>query len=71
MSTLNYLCRNDISDEDCYRCVVHGLKYRCPDNCPDFDDVRKYMDKETLRERDEIMKKMGVSDPFPLKGEEE
>ena len=62
MSTLNYLCTNDISDEDCNRCLVHGIKYRCPDGCPDFDDVRKHMSPEVLAERERFMTIMGIKD---------
>ena len=68
MSTLNYLCRNDISDDDCYRCSKHGITFRCPSGCPDFDDARKYMNEEELAERTRIMERAGLSDPFPIGG---
>ena len=62
MSTLNYLCKNDISDEDCNRCLVHGIMFGCPKGCPDFEDVRKDMSPELLAERDRIMKMLGRDD---------
>lgn len=62
MSTLNYLCKNDVSDEDCYKCTKHGIVFRCPTGCPDFDDVRKEMPKEMLAERERLMKQLGVTD---------
>ena len=60
--TLNYLCENDISDEDCLRCLIHGIKFACPDDCPDFDDVRKHMSPEMLKERERIMRILGLKD---------
>ena len=60
--TLNYLCENDISDEDCYKCSRHGIVFRCTAGCPDFKDVRKKMSAEQLRERNELMEKMGIKD---------
>lgn len=60
--TLNYLCENDMSDDDCYKCVKHGIVFRCPDGCHDFEDVRKKMTPEQLKEREELMKKMGIKD---------
>ena len=62
MSTLNYLCKNDISDDDCYRCLKHGIKFGCPKNCPDFEDIRKDMSPELLAERERIMNIMGIKD---------
>lgn len=62
MRTLNYLCENDISDDDCLRCLVHGIKFRCPNDCPDFKDARKSMTPEMLKERERLMKIMGVKD---------
>ena len=59
---LNHICMHDVSDEDCYKCAKHGIVFRCPDNCSDFDDSRKYMDKKTLEARKKIMKQMGIKD---------
>lgn len=69
MSTLNYLCDNDISDDDCYKCFKHGYLFSCPSNCPDFKDVRIGMSESMLKERERIMEKLGTKDPFPCKGE--
>lgn len=63
--SLNYLCRNDVSDEDCYKCLVHGITFACPNNCPDFDDVRATMDEKTKRLRADIMAKAGLKDRLP------
>ena len=60
--TLNYLCENDISDDDCLRCLKHGIKFKCPENCPDFDDARKHMSPEMLKERERIMRILGLKD---------
>lgn len=62
MSTLNYLCKHDVSDDDCYKCMKNGIVFRCPENCPDFDDVRQDMSKEMLAERERLMKILGIKD---------
>ena len=62
MSTLNYLCENDISDDDCYKCSKRGIVFRCPNNCPDFADARKGMSPEMLAERTRLMQILGVKD---------
>lgn len=64
MQTLNYLCENDISDEDCYKCAKHGIVFGCPKDCPDFKDVRKNMSAEMLDMRGQLMMKLGVEDPI-------
>lgn len=65
MATLNYLCRHDISDEDCYKCGKHGITLCCPANCPDFEDMRAGMDEETKKLRTAIMAKAGLKDRLP------
>ena len=62
MSTLNYLCEHDVSDDDCFKCVKYGVILSCPKECPYFTDVRQRMTPEMLAERDRLMKKMGVID---------
>lgn len=62
---LNYLCRNDVSDEDCNKCMKCGIIFRCPANCEHFDDARKYMSKEQLEMRDKLMKQLGREDRLP------
>ena len=58
-----YLCKHNISDDDCYRCGKHGLIFESEcRNCPDFDDMRKTMPPEMLEERERLMKKLGVKD---------
>ncbi len=66
MNTLNYLCKYDVSDEDCYKCVKHGIVFKCPSGCPDFADVRADMSKEMLEDRARLMKQLGRTDPFEL-----
>lgn len=66
MSTLNYLCKHDISDEDCYKCIKKGIVLRCPSSCPDFEDVRADMSKAQLDERQKLMDVLGRTDPFEL-----
>lgn len=66
MSTLNYLCKHDISDDDCYKCIKHGIVFKCPKACPDFEDVRKDMSKEVLEERAKLMEQLGRTDSFEL-----
>ena len=63
MSTLNYLCKHDVSDEDCYKCMKYGIMFSCPANCEYFEDVRSQMTTEMLKERERLMKQLGVSDP--------
>jgi hypothetical protein len=41
--SLNYFCINNVSDEDCNKCMKFGIKVRCPDNCEYFDDERNHM----------------------------
>ena len=62
MSTLNYLCENDCSDDDCYRCLKRGIIFGCPKDCPDFVDARSKMSPEMLAERERLMKILGVED---------
>ena len=62
MRTLNYLCANDISDDDCYKCGKHGIVFGCPPDCPDFEDTRKRMTPEMLKERERLMNILGVKD---------
>lgn len=62
MGTLNYLCGNDVSDEDCYKCLIHGIQFSCPPDCPDFADVRARMSPEMLEFRQTLMDKLGVKD---------
>lgn len=66
MSTLNYLCRNDISDDDCYKCIKHGIVFTCPKACPDFEDIRKEMSKEMLEARSKLMEQLGLKDAFEV-----
>ena len=62
MRTLNYLCEHDISDDDCYRCEIHGIRFGCSSDCPDFKDVRKNMSAEVLNMRGQLMMELGVED---------
>ena len=62
MTTLNYLCEHDVSDEDCYKCMKHGIVFGCPADCPDFKDVRDSMTPEMKAERERLMKILGVKD---------
>lgn len=59
---LNYLCDHDISEDDCNRCSIHGITYRCPEGCPDFKDVRKEMPPEVSKERNRLMEKFDIKD---------
>ena len=58
-----YLCKHNISDDDCYRCGKHGLIFDSDcRGCQDFDDVRKKMPPEVLALREKIMKENGLKD---------
>lgn len=35
---LNERCKNNVSDEDCYKCMKLGIIFRCPAGCEDFED---------------------------------
>lgn len=37
--TLNHLCKWDVSDEDCLKCLFYGIIYRCPAHCEHFSDL--------------------------------
>lgn len=65
MSTLNYLCKHDVSDEDCYKCTKHGILFRCLDHCKDFEDVRKQMSQQELEARAKLMEQFGLKDRLP------
>ena len=62
MSGLNHLCANDVSDDDCNKCMVHGIIFRCPHFCQDFEDIRGSMSAAMLAERERLMEIMGVED---------
>ena len=58
-----YLCKHNISDDDCYRCGIHGLIFESEcRGCQDFADVRKDMPPEVLALREKIMKEHGIKD---------
>ena len=63
--SLNHLCANDISDDDCLKCAVRGITLKCPMNCPDFEDIRLSMSDEFLDERDRLIKAFGLNDRLP------
>lgn len=62
MSGLNYLCLNDVSDDDCYKCMKHGIIFRCPNPCPDFDDAREQMSPREKAARKLLMELLGMKD---------
>ena len=66
--SLNYLCTHDISDDDCYKCDIHGIQFGCDNTCPDFNDVRSHMSESMLAERQRIMDLAGMKDTFPYEG---
>lgn len=66
---LNYLCANDVSDEDCRKCAIHGIRYRCIANCPDFADIRQGMPEDMARLRGELMELAGLKDSIPMEGQ--
>lgn len=35
---LNDRCKNNVSDDDCYKCMKLGIIVRCPVGCEDFED---------------------------------
>lgn len=36
----NYGCVHDCSDEDCNKCLIHGIMLNdCPWDCPDYEDI--------------------------------
>lgn len=37
---LDARCKNDISDEECNKCLKHKIILQCPENCPDYEDWR-------------------------------
>ena len=43
-------CVNNVSDEDCGKCMVRGLIFSCPQNCEDYDSG--YGTKATLYMQD-------------------
>ena len=62
MTRLNYLCKHDVSDEDCYKCMKRGIIFGCPDNCPDFEDMRANMSASMLDARAKLMGMLGVKE---------
>lgn len=58
-----YLCKHNISDEDCYKCAKHGLIFESEcRNCKDFQDIRLDMPPEVLALREKIMRENGLKD---------
>ena len=36
----SYGCVHDCSDEDCWKCSIHGIMLRgCSLDCPDYEDM--------------------------------
>lgn len=35
---LNDRCKNNVSDEDCYKCMKYGIVLSCPPGCKEFED---------------------------------
>lgn len=58
-----YLCKHNISDEDCYKCTVHRYisKSDC-EGCEDFQDIRLDIPADVLALREKIMKEHGLKD---------
>lgn len=58
-----YLCKHDLSDDDCYKCAIHGYmrKGECS-LCPDFEDMRAEMPEDILALREKIMRENGLTD---------
>lgn len=48
---ISYGCINEIGDEDCEKCMVHGFIQFCPIKCPDYDDGRGEEVKWAVREK--------------------
>ena len=42
MSKLNYVCENNVSDDDCNKCLIYGIIFSCLPDCPDFKDSRAW-----------------------------
>jgi hypothetical protein len=38
---LDARCKNDVSDEECNKCMKHKYILQCPENCPDYEDWRE------------------------------
>ena len=38
---LNNNCKNNVSDEDCCKCMKLGIIFRCPTGCEYFEDELK------------------------------
>ena len=58
-----YLCKHNISDEDCYKCGIHGLIFESEcRGCPDFADMRNDMPPEIQALREKIMRENGLKD---------
>lgn len=54
---LNYTCIHNVSDEDCNKCMIHGILLKCPEGCKDYnrptkvDDRGAWVDKLGSRKR--------------------
>lgn len=51
--SLNYFCINNVSDEDCNRCMKYGIKFWCPANCPYFDDGKTHVSERVKEMEDD------------------
>ena len=37
--SLNDECKYDVSDDDCYKCMKHGIIFSCPVGCKEFEET--------------------------------
>lgn len=55
---LNAACYNDVSDDDCHKCLKYGIIARCEINCPYFTMNGRY-DEEDKKQIERYKKMMG------------
>ena len=42
-------CRHNVSDDDCFKCMKHGILLTCLPGCKDFEDVLTEEQREHLK----------------------
>lgn len=57
----NYACIHECGDEDCGKCMVHGIIMYCPCDCPDYESrLPKPTEKPKPQKDDKLTRIEGV-----------
>lgn len=48
---LNNTCIHNVSDEDCNKCMIHGILLKCPEGCKDYNRGNRKTKSEYMKEQ--------------------